>query len=266
MFHFFTTNSKSGLFGHKRKIKILNKLNNSIELLTLIKECAANKNNWKNSKTLVVRIGVGVKRHDDELLSCDDLVPTGILGLEELRCSQDPKDDPREKFNSSRVSVSQKDKPRLVNIFMEKLYNDPASPLYHGFVDEMHHYMSQTLRFDRGDLYESLIGCNNFPPNSTEIEHLTRHTISKSKIKLDSLIPTREMFPPVGNDTKPPKLSLWKHTKAGREYAITLRNSNINESVNGDSTITSVSGSNNIDTASHISNVSVGMVEVFKFE
>ena len=73
---------QSCLFGNKRKLKALNKINNSEQFLELIKDCAENKNSWKDNDTLVLRIGVGVKRHSDLSLSCDDVKETGILTLE----------------------------------------------------------------------------------------------------------------------------------------------------------------------------------------
>ena len=51
---------QSCLFGNKRKLKALNKINNSEKFLELIKDCAENKNSWKDNDTLVLRIGVGV--------------------------------------------------------------------------------------------------------------------------------------------------------------------------------------------------------------
>ena len=107
------------MFGNKNKQKALNKLNNSSELLELIKCVSSNSSNWNSGKdTLVVRIGLGAKKFEDSELLMDNLSIGGVLLESELECSQDPKDNPRVRVDKKKQATDTKSKSRLVDAFL----------------------------------------------------------------------------------------------------------------------------------------------------
>ena len=57
----------------------LNKINNSKELLELIKECCSIKSNWKDDRTLVLRLAFGVKRFEDDAILKDEVDKNGKI-------------------------------------------------------------------------------------------------------------------------------------------------------------------------------------------
>ena len=88
------------MFGTKNKRKALNKINNSSELLNLIKDCSTSSSNWKDgNKTLVIRIGMGVRKYEDDELKLESLSEYGFLLDSELEASQEPLDNPKEKID-----------------------------------------------------------------------------------------------------------------------------------------------------------------------
>ena len=106
-------------------------------------------------------------------------------------------------------------------------------------------------------MYESLILNEQFPPNDDEIKQLTHYARVKAGNKLEGLAPTRELFPPIGADVKPPRLSLWKHTKEGKDHVRRSRNIGNGNILNSGRVVGS-----DIRQASLATNQLVGMVEV----
>ena len=106
-------------------------------------------------------------------------------------------------------------------------------------------------------MYESLILNEQFPPNDDEIKQLTHYARVKAGNKLEGLAPTRELFPPIRADVKPPRLSLWKHTKEGKDHVRRSRNIGNGNIVNSGRVVGS-----DIRQASLATNQLVGMVEV----
>ena len=197
----------------------MSKINNSNELLDLIRSAASNSKNWKKEGVLGIRIAFGSRINHDAQCIIDDFKSSGSLEPDELLLSQEDKNDARDRFVSTKESVLSKDVPRDVDTFFYKLYNDVASPLFHGFLEEMQMTMRDTLVFRRGTLYESLVVNEEFPPNERLLDKLVEYTKRSSNRDLSGLVPTKNLFPPIGsNENIPPSLTLWKRTKNGKEY------------------------------------------------
>ena len=124
-------------------------------LSQFIKECASLKGNWIDSDKLVLRLAFGARRKDDEILDLGDLKADGILDEVEISYSQQPKDEPKDKYNGAKRSMAKKDKPRLTETFLLRLFNDSESQLKFGFTHEMKGVMKNAAIFDKGIFLKS---------------------------------------------------------------------------------------------------------------
>ena len=68
------------------------KLNRSFQLLELIKSASSHKKNWKDDMMLVLKIGFGIKKKDDQLLTLGNVEENGEIELEQQIYSQEEKD------------------------------------------------------------------------------------------------------------------------------------------------------------------------------
>ena len=110
------------MFGNKAKNrKSLNKINNSKESLSLIKDTAINKSNWKGKDVLVLRLAFGAMQKSDALLALGDEVENGVLDFEQELFSKEEKDEPCDKFRNKRASQAAKDRPTMTHVFLERL-------------------------------------------------------------------------------------------------------------------------------------------------
>ena len=218
---------------NKLKRKALNKINNSNELLELIKAVSTNSSNWNKGKdTLVVRISLGAKRFEDKELLMEGLSKNGNLMDFELECSQDPKDDPRARVDKKKQATDTKSKSRLVDAFIHRLFNDPSSPFHFGFFEEMANSIKTTLCFDEGSLSDSLIWNDEFPPNEQQIKEMLKYTVTCPN--MEGLLPVEGKYPPhKDSETKPPTLNQWKRTKEGHEHVMTSKGRGNGQSSNG---------------------------------
>ena len=211
--------NQSALFGNKAtNRRSLYKLNNSIDLLELIKLTARNKNNWKEKDKLVLRLAFGARQKSDSLLQLEDLIESGQVNHTQQMFSQQDKDDPSEKYEGKKVSKLSKERPTLVHIFLNQLYNDPISPLHHGFTSCMRNTMKNTLLLDRGEKFADCFDESKFPPDDSLIKMMVNYTTSCGEF--DGLVPKIGMFCPYpgGDDKEPPTLNQWKRTKEGNDY------------------------------------------------
>ena len=182
-----------------------------------IKECASLKGNWIDSDKLVLRLAFGARRKDDEILDLGDLKADGILDEVEISYSQQPKDEPKDKYNGTKRSMAKKDKPRLTETFLLRLFNDSESQLKFGFTHEMKGVMKNAVLFDKGNFFEELVNSGEFPPNEENVRKLVEDILGRKQFC--GLVPTAGMFPPVGaNSNLPPTMKKWKYTKNGKDH------------------------------------------------
>ena len=112
----------------------MTKINNSAELLNMIKEVAKSTSNWRKCREeLVIWLAFGVMQEHDIKLT----TPSGFnLDSDDegkILFSQMKKDDAREKFISSKASVGVKQDALNIDTYLSRLYNEEESPFYHGF-------------------------------------------------------------------------------------------------------------------------------------
>ena len=202
---------------------MMTKLNNSNELLELIKLSATENYNWRGDEKLVVRLSFGVKREEDTLLTMSDVNKYGAMTETDLLCSQEEKDEPRELHVSRKHSKLTKDKPKEVDIFMSKLYANDNNPLHYGYTNEMMEVMKGVILFD-SEMYNKLIH-EEFPPDPSILTKLLKVTKHARQFKSDGLKPTLDYFNPINrNDIKPPTLKQWKtSTSNGKDWCMNNR-------------------------------------------
>ena len=196
------------------------KINNSNELIELIKEVAENQKNWSHNGThLKIRFGFGARVVHDVISTSDDFNPTGDLDVDELILSQVPKYDAREKFIGPEQSNKLKDCSRQFDDFLYRLYNEEQSPLYHGFLDSMQNLLKDSLLLNRREQW--CIEMIDSPIFSSEnvLRKFLDLTICSATSDFEGLIPKKEYFPPIGwNSRDPPSITQWKKTKNGRDF------------------------------------------------
>ena len=121
---------------------------------------------------LVLKIGFGIKKKDYQLLTLGDVEENGEIEPEQQIYSQEEKDEPKDKYNAHMASLEQKNRPRLMSSFFSRLYNDQASPLHFGFLENMIEPMMNEIAFDGGEVYDRLIVKEEFPPENDIIQKL----------------------------------------------------------------------------------------------
>ena len=220
--------SQSSLYGVSVKNKLsMNKINNSVELLNLIKEVAKNGNNWAGEDTLSLRLAFGAKQKDDDHCTPNDFKSTGSLEEDELLFSQEEKHDARDKCDKKRDATATKQGPIMIENYLHRLYNDVSSPLYHGFLSEMKDEMANMLNFTIGSrLYKIVVEIGEFPPLESTLNMLLESTLRISNREFNGLIPKKDYFPPyagISGPAEPPSLKQWGNTKNGKEYLSSRR-------------------------------------------
>ena len=127
----------------------MNKINNSNELLELIKKSARNDKNWVSDTHWKLRLGFGARVMKGFACSPSDFNPDGKMNKEELLFFQNVKDDAREKFVGKKHSNAMKDAVRIFEEYLDKLYHNEDSILHHGFLKEMRNCIKDTLLLNR---------------------------------------------------------------------------------------------------------------------
>ena len=178
-------------------------------------------NNWDSTKTkLTIRLAFGARQSDDPPCTESHFKSPQKLNFQELLLSQDDKNEARDKYIAKQTSVNQKQEAILVDVVMDQLYNDPSSPIYHGFLSDMAETIKDGLLFDKKSKpFKELVSEKQFPPSDRALKELLQYVVSISN-EFEDLVPKREYFPPYGNQNSgnPPTLSQWRKTENGREY------------------------------------------------
>jgi hypothetical protein len=109
-----------------------------------------------------------------------------------------------------------------IETFLDGLYNDDSSQLYHGFTNEMKVVMRNSFMCDK-EFYNSVIAnIGSFPMEEIAYQRLTSYVTTARQFT--DLHPERNKFPP-HEPRKPPTLNQWKRTKIGRRYADSAQSS-----------------------------------------
>ena len=202
---------------------------NSNELLEINKDQASHKKNW------VVYDGVNniklvsVRQNDDAKCDDEDFKSNGSLDVNELLYSHQEKDDTMDQIITSKHPVTARQRQIDVANFLDRLYNDKESPLFHGFLMQMRNKMDETLNLSSTNtpLYQSLIERQDFPPSEEMLTKLTQSVRQISNTEFDGLIPMLGFFPPIGQHSRTPiELEQWKNTENGRKYFAARRGRN----------------------------------------
>ena len=91
----------------------MTKINNSYELLAMIKNVSRNHNNWEDEDTMILRLAFGAMQMDDEVCTHGDFKSHGILDDDEMIFSQENKNDARDKFDSKVDGINIKQGPSI---------------------------------------------------------------------------------------------------------------------------------------------------------
>jgi len=222
----------------------MTRLNNSANLQEYIMEMAKVKKNWRvypNSgmdSELNIRLAFGRRQLNDPVVSSSHFHKEMFeLTAAEHNLSQSMKDEPREKYNAKVASKLQKDKPVRVKAFLDRLYLDKHSPVYHGFLNEMCTLMENTLKFEKR-LYQNLVDTSSFPPQDQDSwDKLMSYVIGAKQ--LENLTLEKDKFPPPLGQSGPPTLLEWKRTELGSSHRNIVRH--------GSNSISSSSGGHSRD-------------------
>jgi len=114
-------------------------------------------------------------RENDDSCKDDDFISSGLLTITEEVFSEEEKDEPRDKYNKKVASKKSKNIPTETDNFLEQLYSDTVSPLYHGFLEEMKIAMRNALFCNR-ELFSKIITNQDFPPEDVSLKDLTSFT------------------------------------------------------------------------------------------
>lgn len=210
----------------------MTRINNSVELLKYVKQCAADMNNWDGT-SLSVRLAFGARRQNDPSRDSGHFKRDyKDFTDEELALSQVLKDEPREKYNGKEASRLSKDKPRKVGAWLDRLYTDDESPIFHGFLNEMRSIMSNTLLFDK-ESYDELVDGLNFPPTSADRQWEKLLSVVNSSKQLEGLLPNKDKYPPAPGGACPPSLNEWKRTDLGNEHRTSIAARSNNSTTSG---------------------------------
>ena len=197
----------------------MSKISSSIDLFKMIKKAAANEKNWNSSTHLNLRIGFGTRVIHDPVCTPNDFKSNGELENEELLFSQQSKDDAREKFVGKKQSSVLKDTARIFDDYLDRLYCDEESPLFHGFLKEMRNTLKDTLLLNRRERWVELLIQNRSMPSENEMKILLEYTKRSDDNWHKGLHPTLDLFPPIVQGShNPPTFALWKRTENGRSF------------------------------------------------
>ena len=161
----------------------------------MIKKAAANEKNWNSSTHLNLRIGFGTRVIHDPVCTPNDFKSNGELENEELLFSQQSKDDAREKFVGKKQSSVLKDTARSFDDYLDRLYCDEESPLFHGFLKEMRNTLKDTLLLNRRERWVELLIQNRSMPSENEMKILLEYTKRSDDNWHKGLHPTLDLFP-----------------------------------------------------------------------
>ena len=223
---------KSALYMTTKKTLSPDRIDNTRELVSFIKEAAKKSANWKNKTTMEFRVAFGARRDNDTVCTAKDFRPTGILLPAEEVFSQELKDQPIDYFQGSVASHGTKSRAVEIERFLDSLYNDEKSQLYHGFSNEMKLIIRNCFMTDK-EFYNNAIGFvteeNSIPMEENAFQRLMSY-ITTAK-QFTDLHPEKHKFPP-HDPRKPPTLTQWKRTETGRGYANSIQN-NKGKNANG---------------------------------
>jgi len=131
------------------------------------------------------------------------------LEEEELVLSQSVDSDiPKDKYDAKKVSIESRDKPRLIDTFLKRLYENDASPLHHSFLLQINNLMKTTIYWDAA-LYENIILSKQFSPTNEDLERLITPLYTASE--LEKLMPENGKYKPIRDDFIP-ILQGWKRS------------------------------------------------------
>ena len=190
-------------------------INNSAELLSMIKDVAKSSSNWKKcGEELAIRLAFGVMNEHDIKLTTPSGFNLDSDDEEEILFSQMKKDDAREKFISSKASVGVKQDALNIDTYLSRLYNEEENPFYHGFLHEMQINIKDSILFLNGKF-----DLDTFPPSAETTKMIEAFANENSNDSLNGLVAKREYFPPYNkNSRNPPEKNQWKRLPEGKEY------------------------------------------------
>ena len=235
----------------------MTRLNNSTNLEEFIVEMAQVKKNWTvvpnldTTSELNIRLAFGRRLLNDPVVSSSYFREEGFeLTIAEQNLLQSTKDEPREKYNAKVASKLQKDKPVRVKAFLDRMYLDNKSPVFHGFLNEMRTLMGNTLKFDN-KLYQNLVEAGTFPPQDQDSWNKLMSFVIGAK-QLENLTLQKDKFPPILGQTFPPTLLEWMRTDLGSSHRNGVRH--------GSNSISSSSGGHLRDQRGALENMYVRKV------
>jgi len=145
----------------------MSRIDRSFELMDIIKSTSSKDENWSKDsdgkRILYFRVAFGERQNTDPPCVSAWFTEESLeLEEEELVLSQSvDRDIPKDKYDAKKVSIEARDKPRLIDTFLMRLYEDDASPLHHGFLLQMNNLMKATIYWDAA-LYEDIILSKKF--------------------------------------------------------------------------------------------------------
>ena len=131
----------------------MNPITSSVALETYIKDMCKNKRHLKNhdgETVLSLFFAFGAARKRDDLLVKHDFDDSDTLDdiAECMAQTQDSVEEPKVFVKNKDNAAKTLDKPALVEEYVNKLYHDIESPLFHGFTIEMKTAMVNRLIMD----------------------------------------------------------------------------------------------------------------------
>jgi hypothetical protein len=220
---------KSCIYATTKKSLNPKRINNTKELVSFIKDAAKKDTNWKEKGVMEFRVALGARREDDPVCTAKDFDAMGMLLEAEELFSQEVLDIPFDNYNGKVASSVAKRRPMEIERFLDGLYNDEKSQLYHGYTNEMKVVLRNAFMVDK-EFYNTLVLGNkgSFPVEHIAYERLVSYlTTTKAFVHLH---PEKNKFPP-HDPRKPPSFNQWKRTETGRNFAKSTQSLGRNETV-----------------------------------
>ena len=196
------------------------RINTTSEFVSFLKEEAKVEKNWVDNKTTMrIRVALGARREEDPACVANDIQSMGeLLPTEELFL-QEQLDQPIKYFSGKATSKTVKSRPAAIERFLDHLYNNIDSQLYHGFTMEMKAVMRSTFICER-EFYDNVIGNsineNYIPMDDIALSRLISYVTTTREFY--HLHPEKNKFAPK-DARRPPTMTQWKRTKEGKEHA-----------------------------------------------
>ena len=143
---------KSCMYMIAKKALNLNQINDTEELVKFLKDTAKKPANWYDKDTMQFRVALGARRESSPVCTKANFRREGVLLPMEELFSQEVFDQPYNIFNGKSKSNGTKSKPMEIKCFLDHLYNNESTQLFHGFVMEMKVVMKNSLMCDSQSL------------------------------------------------------------------------------------------------------------------